>query len=145
MLAHAEESFFRQKSRLRWLMEGDANTGFFHKSVLANLAKNIIHYLRDDFNLKVSDPADIKNMILSYHTYLLGTKNAYVLPLSVSKIQHLHPFRCSGSLSTLLASIPTDEVIREAVFLPCLVIRLRVRMVSHHFMGSSGKRPNMCC
>ncbi|XVE64262.1 hypothetical protein DITRI_Ditri07aG0086900 [Diplodiscus trichospermus] len=31
----AEESFFRQKSRIQWIKEGDQNTRFFHKSVNA--------------------------------------------------------------------------------------------------------------
>ena len=29
-LSKAEESIFRQKSRIQWLAEGDQNTGFFH-------------------------------------------------------------------------------------------------------------------
>ncbi|CAL9238189.1 unnamed protein product, partial [Arabidopsis halleri] len=34
--AKALEIFYLQKSRVRWLAEGDANTSFFHRAVLAN-------------------------------------------------------------------------------------------------------------
>ncbi|VVA98520.1 unnamed protein product [Arabis nemorensis] len=29
-LRHAEENFFRQRSRIKWMAEGDLNTSFFH-------------------------------------------------------------------------------------------------------------------
>ncbi|CAA7028738.1 unnamed protein product [Microthlaspi erraticum] len=65
-LAAAEESFFHQKSRVRWLKEGDSNTGYFHKAVTANLARNVIHYLRNEEDVKVSDSSLLKSMVSGF-------------------------------------------------------------------------------
>ncbi|CAA7024778.1 unnamed protein product [Microthlaspi erraticum] len=103
-LSAAEESFFHQKSRIRWLKDGDSNTGFFHKSVKANLSKNIIHYLRDDNDVKVSDPVLLKEMVTSFYLNLLGSANNHIRLISVQEIRHLHPFRCSDALPISLCN-----------------------------------------
>lgn len=43
-----EEVYWRQKSREKWLSEGDQNTKFFHASVKNNRVKNSLHTLLDD-------------------------------------------------------------------------------------------------
>lgn len=45
LLRLAEESFFWQRSHIRWLEEGDFNTRFFHKVMQARHASNAIKYL----------------------------------------------------------------------------------------------------
>lgn len=42
-----EESFWSQKSRERWLKDGDLNTKFFHASVKANRSRKRIEVLKD--------------------------------------------------------------------------------------------------
>ncbi|XP_018435427.2 uncharacterized protein LOC108807663 [Raphanus sativus] len=116
ILAAAEECFFRQKSRIRWLEEGDANTAFFYKSVLANLSRNIIFYLLDGTGNRVSDIMAIKAMILDFYTLLLGTSNSLVAPLTISQIRDIHPYRCPLDLETQLIEIPSEEIIRDTVF-----------------------------
>ncbi|VVB06412.1 unnamed protein product [Arabis nemorensis] len=74
----AEESFFHQKSRIRWLSMGDANTRFFYRVVQANLSRNIIHFLRDEAGLKITDPVLIKGMASQFYLDLLGTANDFV-------------------------------------------------------------------
>ena len=39
-LCHNEESFYKQKSRVHWLKEGDKNTSYFFKKVNGNRASN---------------------------------------------------------------------------------------------------------
>jgi len=64
----ALESFYRQKSRIRWLLEGDANTRFFHRAVIAHQAINLIKYLRGDDNSKIENVNQIKDMIVAYYS-----------------------------------------------------------------------------
>ncbi|XP_024005010.1 uncharacterized protein LOC112082143 [Eutrema salsugineum] len=71
--ADAQESFFRQKSRLRWLKDGDANTTFFHKVVVANQARNAIRILWDSQGTTIDDISQIKEMIIAYYTFLLDS------------------------------------------------------------------------
>ena len=112
----AEESFFKQKSRVRWLSEGDANTRVFHKSVKANLCRNVIHYLQTEEDSKIYDPCILKDMVVQFYSDLLGVENGSVTPMTVDQIQQLHPFRCEASASVKLSAIPTDEEIRSTLF-----------------------------
>ncbi|CAA7042276.1 unnamed protein product [Microthlaspi erraticum] len=113
LLSSAEESFFKQKSRVRWLKEGDSNTGFFHRSVKANLSRNIIHHLRDSNGVKVTNTDQLKSMAVQYYRNLLGTPNSEVQPFSKDQIQDIHSFRCGESMAQLLSAIPTDDEITK--------------------------------
>ena len=43
----AEKSFFKHKSRIQWLQEGDQNTKFFHGVMAAKQKENTIRTLTD--------------------------------------------------------------------------------------------------
>ncbi|CAA7058378.1 unnamed protein product [Microthlaspi erraticum] len=116
LLSTAEESFFRQKSRVHWLKEGDSNTRFFHRSVKANLSRNIIHHLRDNNGIKVSNPEQLKSMTVAYYRDLLGSPNLAVHPFSKAQIQAIHPYRCGNVMASSLVAIPTDAEITQALF-----------------------------
>ncbi|CAA7028587.1 unnamed protein product [Microthlaspi erraticum] len=77
LFSAAEEIFFKQKSRVRWLKEGNSNSHFFYKSVKANLSKNIVHHLRDNNGTKVSQSTAIKNLVVNYFILLLGTSSTH--------------------------------------------------------------------
>eukprot|EP00253_Pinus_taeda_P007550 PITA_07550 len=47
MLCKQEEFFWKQKSRVLWLKEGERNTKFFHISTIANRTHNIISSIKD--------------------------------------------------------------------------------------------------
>lgn len=66
ILAKAHETFFNQKSRLRWLKEGDANTGFFHITVKLRQTINAINHLRSESNVRVSNKEEVKDTVISY-------------------------------------------------------------------------------
>ncbi|CAD5330494.1 unnamed protein product [Arabidopsis thaliana] len=78
--AAALESFFRQKSRIRWLHEGDANTRFFHKAVIAHQANNLIKFLRGEDDSRVENVDQIKGMLVAYYSHLLGSPSENVTP-----------------------------------------------------------------
>ena len=54
-LCKQEEIFWRQKSRVQWLKEGEHNSRFCHKSTMANRAHNRISSINDkDGELQIS-------------------------------------------------------------------------------------------
>ena len=113
--AKAQESFYRQKSRIRWMKDGDGNTSFFFKSVIANQGRNCINLLRDDDGERIQNVEQIKEMLVSYYQNLLGSENERVSPMSILEIQDLVTFRCSSGLATQLLKVPTVEEIRDTV------------------------------
>ncbi|KAE8695336.1 hypothetical protein F3Y22_tig00110718pilonHSYRG00024 [Hibiscus syriacus] len=48
-LESADESFFRQKSRVSWIQEGDCNYKFIHTMVAIRQNRQLIHTLTDDY------------------------------------------------------------------------------------------------
>ncbi|KAH0875430.1 hypothetical protein HID58_072792 [Brassica napus] len=47
-LARAEDKFLKQRSRIQWNVEGDANTPFYHRVIKARQNQNHIHLLTDE-------------------------------------------------------------------------------------------------
>lgn len=54
-----EESVARQGSRIKWLLEGDSNTRFFHATIRARRARNTIRRI-DDAGVVLEDESQIR-------------------------------------------------------------------------------------
>ena len=67
-----EEIFWRQKSREKWLNEGDRNTKYFHKSTLYNRAQNKITSLINHRGERTNNPTEIANTLVEYFQKLLN-------------------------------------------------------------------------
>ena len=67
-----EETFWRQKSRERWLAEGDRNTKFFHNSTLYNRAKNIITHIKNQQGISTEKPKEIAETFINYFQDMLN-------------------------------------------------------------------------
>ncbi|KAG7543172.1 hypothetical protein ISN45_Aa07g030980 [Arabidopsis thaliana x Arabidopsis arenosa] len=113
--AKAQEIFYRQKSRIRWMNEGDANTSFFHKSVIAHQGTNAIKVLRGLDDERVENSDQIKDMLVSYFQNLLGTESSGVTPLSVDDVREVISFRCLPDLASQLLQIPSRLEIQETI------------------------------
>ncbi|KAB5531981.1 hypothetical protein DKX38_018651 [Salix brachista] len=50
-----EESYYKQKSRIQWLMLGDRNTTFFHRSLQHRYSRNKICSITDDEGSTIHD------------------------------------------------------------------------------------------
>ncbi|GAV69221.1 hypothetical protein CFOL_v3_12722 [Cephalotus follicularis] len=57
--ARLEEAFFKQKSRIQWLKEGDSNLAYFHKMVKVRQSKNHIVRIRNEAGVWVESEGDI--------------------------------------------------------------------------------------
>lgn len=75
-LLKCEEDFWRTKSRILWLTEGDSNTSFFHSSTINRWRKNRINVLKDEVGNTISEKLDIQSHILSYFKTLFTTNHS---------------------------------------------------------------------
>lgn len=69
-----EEDFWKLKSRIQWLNEGDANTRFFHFSTLQRRRRNHITSLKDYAGIWTFDNLVIKDSIFQYFNSLFTTE-----------------------------------------------------------------------
>ena len=68
-----EEFFFKQKSRISWIQEGDQNTRFFQKAVADQHHKSLIRSLTNDDGEVLSSFSQISTKAVSFFQRLIGT------------------------------------------------------------------------
>lgn len=90
----------RQRSRVKWDLEGDCNTRFFHRVIQQRRRSNQIYRMR--WKEKVAEePSDIKNLVLK------GFKNHFCRKEGNS------PFKLSGLNWTSVSKYEVDLMIRH--------------------------------
>ena len=70
-LSKVEEEYWRQRSRVNWLLKGDANTAFFHAIANGRRRKCSISRLVAARGT-ISDPSEIRDHIYDFYRDLLG-------------------------------------------------------------------------
>ena len=61
-LLHQEELYWRQRSRVAWLRDGDRNTRFFHASASHRRRVNIIEKSKDNNDIWVNTGSGISEV-----------------------------------------------------------------------------------
>jgi len=61
-----EEVLWKQKSRVRWLKEGERNTKFFHYTTIQRRMNTTITHIQNRQGERVEDYADIEQELLIY-------------------------------------------------------------------------------
>eukprot|EP00253_Pinus_taeda_P008493 PITA_08493 len=61
-----EEIFWRQKSRVQWIKEGQRNTKFFHRSTIAHKNNNIIVKITNQYGIERHTHEDMEKFLLQY-------------------------------------------------------------------------------
>ncbi|CAL9020270.1 unnamed protein product [Prunus brigantina] len=70
-----EEEYWKLKSRVQWLSEGDKNTKFFHSKVLVRRRMNRVLGLEDPGGLWHGEATDIRRIVESYFQDLFSSGN----------------------------------------------------------------------
>ncbi|KAJ6401502.1 hypothetical protein OIU84_016829 [Salix udensis] len=94
-LRKAEESFYKQKSRVHWLQLGDRNTSFFHRSLLHRRHRNGITSLCKDNGEVTRNPEDIGDMAVDYFAQMLGPGECS----EIGNMDHLYQKRINHDAS----------------------------------------------
>lgn len=69
-LLKREQILWRDKGKERWLVEGDANTHYFHMSTIANRRFNSIHHILTDDSVRVAEQDAIGQLFVNFYTHL---------------------------------------------------------------------------
>ncbi|XP_010501525.1 PREDICTED: uncharacterized protein LOC104778786 [Camelina sativa] len=67
-----EESYFRQKSRVNWLKEGDLNTSYFQKVCQARASYNTIQSFLLDSGDQIEDPIEMSELAIAHFQSILA-------------------------------------------------------------------------
>ncbi|XP_048613177.1 uncharacterized protein LOC125587083 [Brassica napus] len=131
-LREIEESYFRQKSRINWLAEGDLNTTYFHRICQTRESLNAIRAFLTAAGDWITDPTLMSIHEVSHFTSILGPH--YYTPPQITShpywFAELSSFQCSPVHAQQMVTVPTAEEIRGLYFM-LNPIKLRDRMGLH--------------
>lgn len=113
MRAHRdEETYWRQKSKDKWLHGGDRNSRFFHNSVKASRRRNLITKLTNAAGVEVFSEVEKGDVAVQFYSNLFQSSNPPPCP---SWFQDFRP-RVTPQMNAELLKPILEEEVREAVF-----------------------------
>ncbi|KAF3537838.1 hypothetical protein F2Q69_00020018 [Brassica cretica] len=117
-LRDIEESYFKQRSRVNWLKEGDQNTTFFYRMVQTRLSFNLIRTFLLPSGAIIADVTQMSLHAVSHFKSILGPSPAPspVIFSSTRWVSSLTEFTCSPALSLQMTAVPTAEEITSVLF-----------------------------
>ena len=98
-----EEIFWKQKSRVDWLQEGDRNIAFFHNSVKARRQGNSISSLVSSDGIRISSCKEISREAVNYFSNLF-TRDALPAEAEEQAILDCIPLLVSTEMNEALLS-----------------------------------------
>ena len=108
-----EESYFRQKSRINWLREGDLNTAYFHRMCQVRASFNAIRAFMTPSGSLITDPMEMSIHAISHFGSMLAP--AVISPSFVysahSWFAELTGFQLSEFESQQMVLMPSREEI----------------------------------
>ncbi|KAM0955247.1 hypothetical protein EV1_023409 [Malus domestica] len=111
--AHKEEKrFWRTKSRVQWLNEGDKNTKFFHAQTMKRRRYNQIRGVEDADGIWREDQNEVASIAVGYFSNLFKSGQ----PCQLEHIVNCVEPRVSLTDNQMLSGLITDYEIQEAAF-----------------------------
>lgn len=110
-----EKTFFRQKSRINWLKEGDLNTTFFHRLVQVRASYNSIRSFSTPAGILISDPLIMGSMVVSHFENLLAPVSLPFAVCPITWFQELISYRCPSQVASSLSLHPDVSEITKVM------------------------------
>ncbi|XP_020249388.1 uncharacterized protein LOC109826777 [Asparagus officinalis] len=112
-LLECELSFYQQKSRIQWIVQGDRCTNYFHSSIKAKRHLNRINLLYNGAGDRITDGEGIIQEFISFYKNLMGSKTVTPKP----DCNVISKGICLNEAQAIaLSSAVTREEIKTAVF-----------------------------
>ncbi|XP_074283945.1 uncharacterized protein LOC141608498 [Silene latifolia] len=113
LLKKAREQYLLQKSKEKWMSEGDENTAYYHASIKQRRMRNKVYQIKDMNGKLCTKPEEIQAAFENYYKELLGTSK------KVSPV-HSHLVtkgKCLTAAHLAILNAPvTDEEVRQAMY-----------------------------
>lgn len=106
-----EETYWRQRSKVYWLADGDTNSKFFHASASARKRKNTIKQLRDSSGNWITSQEDLCALVRDYFTSIFSSQHGDYHSI----ISSVHS-RVTDDDNTLLTRPFSEIEFKETIF-----------------------------
>ncbi|KAL6124266.1 hypothetical protein ACLB2K_076780 [Fragaria x ananassa] len=110
----AQEKYWRQRSSITWLKDGDRNSAFFHRRACNRKSKNTIKGMIDESGNWTTNPEDIERIIMQYLGTIFSTEQ--VDATALQEILDVTPSKVTPEMNAMLLMPYTDEEMRQVVF-----------------------------
>lgn len=107
-----EETFWRQRSKVEWLKEGDRNKSFFHNAVRGRRLRNKVLMLRDNQGNEQYSEGSKGNVAVEFFTDLFVSSN----PFDMEQLFEGFPCKVTQSMNVELTKPISPEEIKRAAF-----------------------------
>lgn len=124
----AEESFFRQRSRVKWLGEGDLNTPFYHSMMTMRNALNAVKQLYRDDGSATNSLQEVHALAVEYFEGILCTIRGMFWPGLPDFLEAIIQRKCS----------PQDKDACLLLFVPDMILSCLQKMKSNKTPGPDG-------
>ncbi|KAK1431837.1 hypothetical protein QVD17_08547 [Tagetes erecta] len=103
-----EERFLKQKSKVHWLAEGDANTKYFHNTLKCKNHRAQIDVIIDSNGI-LHEGKDVPKAFVDHYVGFLGKEEAVIMPIT----QELFDVRIDQAMSVdMIREVTFDEIKR---------------------------------
>eukprot|EP00253_Pinus_taeda_P011982 PITA_11982 len=109
-----EEILWRQKSRIKWLKEGERNTKFFHQAMIKHRQGNRILSIKNKNGERVVEQNEIEQVLVDYHKEIL-TEPQVDRTRAIQEICSAIPRLVSEDQNRALMRAVTIEELEEVV------------------------------
>ncbi|KAL4318418.1 hypothetical protein GQ457_18G016780 [Hibiscus cannabinus] len=115
-LLRAEELFFRQRSRIQYVKEGDQNSAFFFRHVTARNKVNTIRIMFDDQGTRLEAYEDISKELVRFFSSSLGNVDPNVTGISDELLKDILGVELSEDMREGLIAPVLGKEIKDVIF-----------------------------
>ncbi|XP_039029702.1 uncharacterized protein LOC120163993 [Hibiscus syriacus] len=109
-------NFYRQRTKIRWLQEGDMGTHFFHSLVAMKKKRETIRVLHDEAGRKLESFEEISSEAVEFFISMIGRTDSAVMDCDMVLLRDIMNYSLLADVALLLTKEVSNEEIRLAIF-----------------------------